>query len=99
MSLCRLHPVEEEAEVLDQGVHVLVVQAEVVELLASSLPVVLEEEGEVVPLKGEGEVLEELVVVEEEPPWMAVRASHPTETRKDSSWKLFSVGLSPPPAL
>lgn len=90
---------EEEAEVLDQGVHVLVVQAEVVELLASSLPVVLEEEGEVVPLKGEGEVLEELVVVEEEPPWMAVMASHPTETRKDSSWKLFSVGLSPPPAL
>lgn len=90
---------EEEAEVLDQGVHVLVVQAEVVELLASSLPVVLEEEGEVVPLKGEGEVLEELVVVEEEPPWMAVRASHPTEMRKDSSWKLFSVGLSPPPAL
>ena len=90
---------EEEAEVLDPGVHVLVVQGEVVELLASSLPVVLEEEGEVVPLKGEGEVLEELVVVEEEPPWMAVMASHPTETRKDSSWKLFSVGLSPPPAL
>ena len=90
---------EEEAEVLDQGVHVLVVQAEVVELLASSLPVVQEEEGEVVPLKGEGEVLEELVVVVVEPPWMAVRASHQTERRKDSSWKLFSVGLSPPPAL
>ena len=91
---------EEEAEVLDPGVHVLVVQAEVVELLASSsLPVVLEEEGEVVPLKGEEEALEELVVVEEEQPWMAVKASHPTETRKDSSCKLFSVGLSPPPAL
>ena len=91
---------EEEAEVLDPGVHVLVVQAEVVELLASSsLPVVLEEEGEVVPLKGEEEALEELVVEEEEQPWMAVKAFHPTETRKDLSWKLFSVGLSPPPAL
>ena len=90
---------EEEAEVLDQGVHVLVVQAEVVELLASSLPVVLEEEGEVVPLKGEGEALEELVVEEVEPPWMAVRAFHQTEMRKDLSWKLFSVGPSPPPAL
>ena len=91
---------EEEAEVQDPGVHVLVVQAEVVELLASSsLPVVLEEEGEVVPLKGEEEALEELVVEEEEQPWMAVRVFHPTEKRKDSSWKLFSVGLSPPPAL
>ena len=87
----------EEVEVLNREVHVLVVQGEVVELLVSNLPVVLEEEEEVVPLKGEGEALEELVVVV--PPWMAVRESHPTETRKDSSWKLFSVGLSPPPAL
>ena len=88
-----------EAEVLDLVVHALVVQEEVVEHLVSNLQVVLEEEGEVVPLKGEGGVLEELVVVGEEPPWMAARASHPTETRKDLSWKLFSVGLSPPPAL
>lgn len=86
-------------EVLNRGVHVLVVQGEVVELLVSTLLVVLEEEGEVVPLKEEGEVLEELVVVVVEPPWMAVTASHQTEMRKDSSWKLFSVGLSPPPAL
>ena len=85
-------------EVLNWEVHVLVVQGEVVELLVSNLPVVLEEEEEVVPLKGEGEALEELVVVVV-PPWMAVRESHPTETRKDSSWKLFSVGLSPPLAL
>ena len=89
----------EEVEVLNREVHVLVVQGEVVELLVSNLPVVLEEEEEVVPLKGEGEELEELVVVVVVPPWMAVRESHPTETRKDSSWKLFSVGLSPPPAL
>jgi hypothetical protein len=87
----------EEVEVLDLGVHVLVVQGEVAELLVSALLVVLEEEGEVVPLKEEGEALEELVVVE--PPWMAVRAFHQTEMRKDSSWKLFLVGLSPPPAL
>ena len=84
-------------EVLNREVHVLVVQGEVVELLVSNLPVVLEEEEEVVPLKGEA--LAELVVVVVVPPWMAVRESHPTETRKDSSWKLFSVGLSPPPAL
>jgi hypothetical protein len=89
----------EEVEVLNRVVHVLVVQGEVVELLVSTLLVVLEEEGEVVPLKEEGEVLEELVVVVVEPPWMAVRAFHQTEMRKDSSWKLFSVGLSPPPAL
>ena len=89
----------EEVEVLNRGVHVLVVQGEVVVLLVSTLLVVLEEEGEVVPLKEEGEALEELVVVVVEPPWMAVRASHQTEMRKDSSWKLFSVGLSPPPAL
>ena len=86
-------------EVLNREVHVLVVQGEVVELLVSNLPVVLEEEEEVVPLKGEGEELEELVVVVVVRPWMAVRESHPTETRKDSSWKLFSVGLSPPLAL
>ena len=86
-------------EVLNREVHVLVVQGEVVELLVSNLPVVLEEEEVVVPLKGEGEALEELVVVVVVPPWMAVMESHPTETRKDSSWKLFSVGLSPPPAL
>ena len=89
----------EEVEVLNRGVHVLVVQGEVVELLVSTLLVVLEEEGEVVPLKEEEEALEELVVEVVEPPWMAVRASHQTERRKDSSWKLFSVGLSPPPAL
>ena len=97
--LCQIHQLVEEVEVLNRGVHVLVVQGEVVELLVSTLLVVLEEEGEVVPLKEEGEVLEELVVVVVEPPWMAVRASHQTEMRKDSSWKLFSVGLSPPPAL
>jgi hypothetical protein len=89
----------EEVEVLNRGVHALVVQGEVVELLVSTLLVVLEEEGEVVPLKEEGEALEELVVVVVEPPWMAMRAFHQTETRKDSSWKLFSVGLSLPPAL
>ena len=86
-------------EVLNQGVHVLVVQGEAVELLVSSLLVVLEEEGEVVPLKEAGEALEEPVVVGEGLPWMAVRASHQTEMRKDLSWKLFSVGLSLPPAL
>jgi len=87
-------------EVLNRGVHVLVVQVEVVELLVlSTLLVVLEEVGEVVPLKEVGEVLVELVVVEEEPPWMAVKVSHQTEMRRDWSWKLFLVGLSPPPAL
>ena len=88
-----------EAEVLDLVVHALVVQEEVVELLVSNLQVVLEEEGEVVPLKGVEEVLEELGAVAEELPWMVMRVFRPTVTRKDSSWKLFSVGLSPPPAL
>ena len=88
-----------EAEVLDLVVHALVVQEEVVELLVSTLQVVLEEEGEVVPLKGVEEVLEELGAVAEEPPWMVMKVFRPTVTRKDSSWKLFSVGLSPPPAL
>ena len=87
-------------EVLNRGVHVLVVQVEVVELLdLSSLLVVLEEEEEVVPLKEVGEALVELVVVGEEPPWMVVKVFHQIEMRKDWSWKLFSVGLSPPPAL
>ena len=97
--LCRVHQLAEEVEVLNQGVHVLVVQGEVVELLVSTLLVVLEEEGEVVPLKEEGEALEELVVAVVEPPWMAVRVFHQTEMRKDSSLKLFSVGPSPPPTL
>ena len=88
-----------EAEVLDLVVHALVVQEEVVELLVSNLQVVLAEGEEVVPLKGVEEVVEELGAVAEEPPWMVMRVFRPTVTRKDSSWKLFSVGLSPPPAL
>ena len=70
--LRQIHQLVEEVEVLNRGVHVLVVQGEVVELLVSTLPVVLEEEEEVVPLKGEGEAPEELVVEEVEPPWQPV---------------------------
>ena len=77
-------------EVLDQVVPDLVdLEEAVVELLFSTLQAVLEEEEEVVPLKGEEVVLEVLGVGEEEPPWKAEMVSHQTGTKKDLSWKLF----------
>ena len=79
-----------EVEVLDQVVPDLVdLEEVVVELLFSTLQAVLEEEEEVVPLRGEEVVLEVRGVGEEEPPWKAEMVSHQTGTKKDLSWKLF----------